>query len=120
LRRRWRDYTTSAGRRPVRDFILALSSNDAAEVAAAMAEVSLLGLRAARHLRGDLYEVRAWGERQSFRVLFAPEGRFGQVLLALDGFSKKTQKTPPERIELALERLRDWRARGTQQEGRSL
>jgi phage-related protein len=76
-----------------------------------MAEVADLGLTAARHLQGEIYEVRAWGETQTYRLLFAPEGRFGQVLLALEGFSKKTQKTPRERIDLALQRLADWRNR---------
>jgi phage-related protein len=76
-----------------------------------MAEVAEVGLAAARHVREDVYEVRAWGSHQTFRVLFAPEGRFGQVLLSLEAFSKKTQRTPPDRIELALARLRDWRAR---------
>lgn len=84
-----------------------------ASVAAAMKDVVAEGLPVARHLRGDLYEVRAEGERQSYRVLFAPEGRRGQVLLALEAFSKKTQKTPKEKIELAERRLRDWRSRGS-------
>lgn len=77
-----------------------------------MAEVAREGLVLARHLRGEVYEVRAEGKSQSFRILFATEGQHGQVLLALEGFSKKTQRTPPERIELALARLRDWRERG--------
>jgi phage-related protein len=96
----------------VRDFILGLPTEDRAEVVAAMADVRDLGLAAARHIRGDLYEVRASGVGGSFRVLFAPEGRHGQVLLALEAFSKKTQRTPTRMIELALERLRDWRERG--------
>jgi phage-related protein len=54
--------------------------------------------------------VRAEGDRQSFRVLFAQEGR-GRVLLALEALSKKTQRTPPEAIRLAERRLADWRAR---------
>ena len=76
-----------------------------------MREVALLGLRAARHLVGDIYEVRADGENEAFRILFAPEGRRGQVFLALEGFSKKTQKTPPATIRLAQRRLADWRNR---------
>lgn len=48
-----------------------------------------------------------------YRLLFAPEGRQGQILLALDGFSKKTQKTPPAKIELAEKRLADWRRRAS-------
>lgn len=97
LRRRWRDYRTAAGRRPVKDFFDRLSDADAAAVVAATQEVQQLGLAAARHLRGDIYEVRAEGNRQIFRVLFATEGRRAQVLLSLEGFSKKTRRTPPEK-----------------------
>lgn len=57
----------------------------------------LRGRRATRHLCGDIYEVRADGDRQTFRILFANEGRSGQILLALEGFSKKTQKSPRRR-----------------------
>ena len=110
-RRRWRDYTTAAGRRPVRDFIADLSDTDAASVAAAMKEVAIVGVQVARHVRGEIYEVRADGERASYRVLFASEGRRGQVLLALEAISKKTQETPPRTIRLAERRLGDWRAR---------
>ncbi len=34
-----------------------------------------------------------------------------QVLLALEGFSKKSQKTPPGVIRRAEKRLADWRRR---------
>ena len=111
-KRRWRDYRTAAGRRPIKAFIDGLSDVDAAAVVAAMKDVRETGLVAARHLRGEIYEVRADGDRQTFRILFAPEGQRGQILLALDGFSKKTQKTPPEKIRLAEKRLADWRRRG--------
>jgi phage-related protein len=110
VRRRWRDYRTAAGRRPVKEFIGGLSDADAAAVIAAMKDIQREGLSAARHLRGDIYEVRADGDRQTFRILFAPEA-YGQVLLALDGFSKKTQKTPPDAIRLAERRLAEWRRR---------
>src|SRR3954453_17811520 len=81
VKRRWRDYRTAAGRRPVKDFFDPLSDADAGAVVAAMQEVRQLGLAAARHLRGDIYEVRAEGDRQIFRVLFATEGRRAHVLL---------------------------------------
>ena len=111
-KRRWRDYRTAAGRRPIKEFIDRLSDVDAAAVVAAMKDVQEAGLNAARHLRGEIYEVRADGDRQTFRILFAPEGRRSQILLALDAFSKKTQKTPPEKIQLADKRLAEWRRRG--------
>ena len=93
------------------EFIRELSDADKAEILAAMKEVRRGGARAARHLRDDLYEVRADGERVIYRVLFATEGERGQVLLSLAAFNKKTQRTPPEQIRLAERRLRDWRSR---------
>jgi phage-related protein len=112
MKRRWRDYRTAAGRRPIKEFVDGLSDTDAAAVVAAMRDGRDAGLAAARHLRGEIYEVRADGDRQTYRILFAPEGRRSQVLLALEGFSKKTQKTPPEKIRLAERRLTEWRRRG--------
>ena len=72
-----------------------------------------LEIARATHLRGDIYEVRAFGASEGFRILLAKEGRQGQVLLALTAFSKKTQKAPKLEIESAEKRLRDWRARGS-------
>jgi phage-related protein len=112
-RRRWRHYATPSGRRPVLDFLRTRSEADKAEVLAAMQEVRRDGLRAARHLRNDIYEVRADGERVIYRVLFAAEGQQGHILLSLAAFNKKTQRTPPAQITLAERRLRDWRSRRT-------
>ena len=117
-KRQWRDYRTASGARPVNDFINQLSPEDMATVKAAMNDVAREGLAAARHVRGEIYEVRADGNRQTFRILFATEGRYHQVLLSLEGFSKKTQKTPQEKIELAERRLRDWRQRGAGEKGK--
>ena len=61
----------------------------------------------ARHVRGAIYEVRADGDRVTYRVLFATEGKRGQVLLALEAFTKKGRKTPSSSIALAERRLRD-------------
>lgn len=109
-RLRWRDYETNAGGRPVRDFLRKLTDEEAAEVVAAMNDVSKNGIAVARHLRGDIYEVRADGMTRSFRLLFSQETRF--ILLGLHAFEKRTQKTPPAELELAEKRLRSWRLRG--------
>lgn len=111
-KRRWRHYETASGRRPVLDFVRELSDTDKAELLAAMKEVRRDGACAARHLRGDLYEVRADGERVIYRLLFALEGERAQILLSLSAFKKKTQTAPPDQIKLAERRLRDWRLRG--------
>jgi phage-related protein len=117
--RRWRDYHTASGRRPVAEFIDSLSDGDAAAVLAAMVEVRELGLRAARHLDDEIWEVRADGDRVIYRVVFAQEGTRGRILLALEGIKKKTQKTPPVTIDLAKQRLADWRSRGSQMSRRT-
>jgi phage-related protein len=59
--------------------------------------------------------VRVDGDRVIYRIMFAEEGSRGQILLALDGFNKKTQKTPPSILKLAKTRLADWRQRGDQE-----
>jgi len=97
----------------VKDFLDKLTDEEVAAVVAGMKDVAGNGLPAAKHLRGDIYEVRAAAPPRSFRLLFSAEGRFKQVLLSLSGFSKKTQKTPPRELERAEGRLRDWRDRGS-------
>ncbi len=58
----------------MKEFIDELADDDAEEVIAAMKDVALHGLRVARHLRGQIYEVRADGPDGSYRILFAEEG----------------------------------------------
>lgn len=76
-----------------------------------MRDVRDAGLRAARHLRGDVYEVRAEGADDSYRILFAAEGKKSRVLLSLVATTKHTQQTPPKDIRLAERRLSEWRQR---------
>jgi phage-related protein len=94
----------------VAGFIRSLTDEDAAAVADAMQDIAKNGLQAARHLRGEIYEARADGERRALRLLFAQETKF--ILLSLSGFIKKSRKTPPEEVARAEARLKDWRSRG--------
>jgi phage-related protein len=110
--RQWRDYHTASGARPIRDFLLALPDEDRAAILEEMEYVRQHGTSVARHVRQGIYEVRATYDTKAYRILFACEGRFHHVLLALDGFQKKTQQTPPAHIKLAEQRLADWRRRG--------
>ena len=112
MKRRWRDYVTATGNRPVKKFLDGLTDEDYASVRAAMKEVQARGNVAARHLRRTIYEVRAEGVDVSYRVLFASEGKKSRILLSLHAFEKKTQKTPPGEIALAEDRVQDWRVRG--------
>jgi hypothetical protein len=53
-----------------------------------MKDVQINGLAVARHLRGEIYEVRASAARAAYRVLFATEGAKSQVLLAVSALTK--------------------------------
>jgi len=111
-RRRWRDYRTVSGARPVRDFLRAQPAAVQAAVAAELETVRREGTRAARHLRGEIYEVRISHDTNIYRILFAPLGRYSQILLSLDAFQKKTRRTPLAKIDVAERRLADWRRQG--------
>jgi phage-related protein len=116
LSRRWRFYKTAAGRQPVRDLLDGLTQGDAAKVAAAMKEVRDAGRGHpdVNHLQGDIWQVEVDGDRVIYRLLFAEEGRFGQVLLALEIVNKKWQQAKTRHIQLATRRLNEWRERGRQ------
>jgi phage-related protein len=111
-KRQWRDYHTENGARPIKDFLLALPDEDRAAILEEMEYVRAHGTSVARHVRKDIYEVRAFYNTKAYRILFACEGRFHHVLLALEGFQKKTQQTPKAHLKLAEQRLADWRRRG--------
>lgn len=51
-----------------------LSDADVSDIAAALREVAERGIRVARHLRREIYEVRADGADESFRIVFSAEG----------------------------------------------
>ena len=110
--RQWRDYRTENGVRPVREFLFSLPDEDRATILEEMEYVREHGRSVARHLRKDIYEVRATYNTKIYRILFACEGHFNHILLSLEGFQKKTQQTPKTIIKLAEQRLADWRRRG--------
>ena len=89
-----------------------LSEEDVVGLHAQMKIVQRDGLRAARHLDEDIYEVEAHGIDNSYRLLFSSEGRKGRILLAVVLHEKHTQKTPPRVIALAKKRRDQWRAQG--------
>ena len=78
-RRRWRFYTTETGGDVVRKELDALEADDAAELLAEMKCVARDGFLegGARHLHGDIWEVRADGDGVTLRALFAKEGQRG-------------------------------------------
>jgi phage-related protein len=113
-KRRWRYYRTSGGACPIEKFLDSLSDEDAAEVNAAMKELQEEGTRVAHFIRNDIYEVLSPGKDRTYRILFSEEGKHNHILLALEGFPKKTRKVPNSEIKVAETRLDDWRSRARQ------
>lgn len=111
---RWRFFRSSAGHEPVREFLDEISDEDAARIAVSMKELRITGLAHpdVNHLRGDIWQLEVDGLRVIYRLLFAQEGRYGQVLLALEVVNKKWQKAKQRHLQIAENRLSDWRRRG--------
>ena len=63
-----------------------------------------VGMPHVRPLGEKLWEMRLTGATGIGRAIYAAAS--GQRLVILHAFVKKTQKTPPRAIELALKRLR--------------
>ena len=53
-----------------------------------------------KYLREELYEIRAEYGGNIFRVFFIFDD--GNIVILFNGFQKKTKKTPPSEIEMAL------------------
>jgi phage-related protein len=98
-------YRTLSGREPVREWLKSLSSADRKLIGEDIKTVQYgfpLGMPLVRKLQPQLWEVRSALPDRIARTLFTIDG---QYIVLLHGFIKKTQKTPPEDLELALKRL---------------
>ncbi|MEQ1864847.1 MAG: type II toxin-antitoxin system RelE/ParE family toxin [Micropepsaceae bacterium] len=101
-------YQTATGVEPVRDWIRSLSESDRNAVGQDLMRVQFgwpVGMPLCRALDGGLWEVRTTLEddRQA-RVLFF----FHESCLAVvNGFIKKTQKTPQAELDLARKRMKE-------------
>jgi phage-related protein len=101
-------YATASGRRPVREWLLDLSKQDRGVIGRDIQKVEFgwpLGMPYCRALGHGLWEVRSDlpGSRIA-RVIFCIVN--GEMVL-LHGFEKKTRKTPPPDIDIALKRKRE-------------
>ena len=104
-------YRSPAGAEPVRDWLRSLPEGDRRAIGADLALVQVgwpVGMPLCRPLSGGLWEVRSdLPSRRIARLLFfVHENRIGVV----HGFIKKTQKTPPDDLELARKRMQEMKA----------
>jgi phage-related protein len=102
-----RFYRAASGREPVREWLKELPAADRRILGEDIKDVEFawpLGLPLVRSLGRELWEVRSsLTHGRIARVIFCVSD--GQMVL-LHGFIKKTQKTPPHEIELALTRMK--------------
>jgi len=101
-------YRTPAGNEPVREWLKSLEAEDRLTVGTDIKTVEFgwpIGMPVSRALGGGLYEVRSnISSGRIARVIFAIVDSY---MVLLNGFIKKTQKTPKEEIDLSLKRLKE-------------
>jgi phage-related protein len=71
---------------------------------------SEVGMPHIKPMGQGLFEIRAKGKEGIGRAFFCIVK--GQVIIILDGFIKKTQKTPQREIELAKQRMKEVKNNG--------
>jgi phage-related protein len=103
-----RFWKSTTGREPVREWLNELSHEDRRTVGRDIAKVEFgwpVGLPVYRPLGGGSWEVRSTPRsRREARILF---GFCEGMLIALHAFIKKTQKTAPDNLAIARQRLKD-------------
>lgn len=101
-------YRTASGNEPVRDWLKELDRDDRLEVGGDLQRVQYrwpVGMPLCRPMGGGLWEVRtSLPSRTIARVLICFHDG---LIYALHGFIKKTQKTPPDDLKLAQERMKE-------------
>jgi phage-related protein len=101
-------YRTATGREVVREWLKDLDKDDRSVIGKHILMVQrtwLIGLPLCRSLGHNLWEIRSsLPSSRIARVIFCFYD--GQIVL-LNGFIKKTQKTPANEIDLALARLKE-------------
>jgi phage-related protein len=114
-----RTFTTSAGGKPVEEWVRSLTPEGRAAVGMA---VRLLGqhgtgleMPRARFLDDGIWELRTQTSDGIQRILYFHW--FGRTFGLLHGFTKKTRKIPSSELELARERKRTWIARSRPRTG---
>lgn len=99
-------YSTTSRREPVREWLKSLSKDDKKEIGEDIKTVQYgwpIGMPMVENLGEGLWEIRTTLKDRISRVIIAVED---DKIILLDGFIKKTQKTPKDDLRLARKRLR--------------
>lgn len=102
-----RFFQTDSRTEPVKDWLMDLSQEDRKIIGSDIMSVEVgwpIGMPTVRKLQRNLWEVRSKiSDGRIARVIFTITGG---CMVLLHGFVKKTQKTPPQDIDLAIKRLK--------------
>ena len=102
-------YRSAGGNEPVREWLKRLDKSDRQTIGEDIAYVQYkwpIGKPRVDHLRGPVWEIRSKIGNRIARVLFAVEQ---SEMILLHAFVKKTQQTNPTDIDLATQRLKEWK-----------
>ncbi|MDR2099666.1 MAG: type II toxin-antitoxin system RelE/ParE family toxin, partial [Campylobacteraceae bacterium] len=101
-------YETENGKKPVQERLYSLDKIDRKKIGEDIKTVEYgfpIGMPVCRKLEGKLYEVRSSiSDGKIARVIFVVMSGY---MILLNGFIKKSQKTPKNEIDLALKRAKD-------------
>ena len=103
-------YASPTSDNPVSDFLDRLTSIQQAKLLRIISYAEIYGLQSilphVKKLSGTpLWEIRILG-KDNIRAFYAVV--HNNSIIILHGFIKKTQKTPPREISLALSRVKEW------------
>ena len=101
-------FRTESGNEPVREWLKALSKEDCKAIGTDILTVQYawpIGKPLVDNLGDGLWEVRSRLSNRIARTLFAV---VDQEIVLLHGFIKKQHKTPPDELDLAKKRKRQY------------
>lgn len=102
-------YTDETGEQPVKEWVKSLDDKLRLKVYRAfdLLEQFNLNLKApyVKPLEDKLYELRIKDQKGIYRVIYF--AHTGKEFIMLNGFVKKTQKTPKKELELAKVRMKE-------------
>ncbi len=101
-------YQTPSGVEPVREWLIALDAIDLKIIGTDLSIIEYgypIGMPVCRNMGHGLFECRSnLPQGKKARIIFCIDG---DKMIALNGFIKKTQRTPKQEIDLALRRKKE-------------
>ncbi len=102
-------YETTTGKSPVLDSINELSNEDQTKILGCLENIQQLGFDCPRvefrQIEGKLWEIKIRANSGGFRFFYVSVSK--KLLVILHMIKKKTQKTPPKDINVAMNRLKE-------------